>query len=243
MGMRILVIDDEEDILEVIQASLEVEGGFEVMTASSGRVGLANAIAERPDAILLDVMMPGMDGRTTFQKLRANAATRHIPVVLLTAKVQSDSRHRVDDLGVTAVISKPFDPLKLASRVLKALAPGGAWQSRTNQQTRAAVARIWGRHKEAIIGRLEVLEQVVIALQEGALGDQLRRHAEQEAHKLVGSAATFGFAEGSRLAREAERMLGGRSVLGQAHAQHLSELVVALYRELEGTPSAVTKSG
>ena len=118
---RILVIDDEEDIREVAKLSLEAVAQWEVSTTHSGGEGLARAAAEQPDAILLDVMMPDMDGPTAFQELQANAATRHIPVIFLTAKVQAWDRRRFADLGVTAVISKPFDPLKLASQVAEAL--------------------------------------------------------------------------------------------------------------------------
>jgi CheY-like chemotaxis protein len=118
---RILVIDDEDDIREVAQLCLEMVGGWEVLTASSGSEGLALAETERPDAILLDVMMPDMDGLATFQKLQSNTATHHIPVLLLTAKVQSTDRHRFAELGLTALIAKPFDPLNLASQVAEAL--------------------------------------------------------------------------------------------------------------------------
>jgi CheY-like chemotaxis protein len=82
-----------------------------VITAGSGSEGLTTAQAEQPDAILLDVMMPDMDGLTTFQKLQANSATRHIPVILLTAKVQAADRLRYAELGMIAAIAKPFNPL------------------------------------------------------------------------------------------------------------------------------------
>lgn len=118
---RILVIDDEDDIREVAQLCLEMLGGWEVLTACSGREGLVLAEAEQPDAILLDVMMPDMDGLATFQKLQANIATQHIPVILLTAKVQSADRHRFAKVGVTEMIAKPFNPLNLASLVAEAL--------------------------------------------------------------------------------------------------------------------------
>ncbi len=89
---RILIIDDEEDIREVAALSLETVAGWEVMVANSGAQGLARASTYQPDAILLDVMMPGMDGPTTFRELRKNPTTAHIPVLLLTAKVQATDR-------------------------------------------------------------------------------------------------------------------------------------------------------
>lgn len=118
---RILVIDDEDDIREVAQLCLEMVGGWEVLTSPSGSEGLVLAETEQPDAILLDVMMPDMDGLTTFQKLQANKATHHIPVILLTAKVQSADRHRFAELGVREMIAKPFNPLNLASQVAETL--------------------------------------------------------------------------------------------------------------------------
>ncbi len=115
------MIDDEDHIREVAQVSLEMVGGWEVLTANCGGDGLQMASAERPDAILLDVMMPDMDGPTTFQRLQADAATRDIPVILLTAKVQAADRQRFTDLGVKAVLAKPFDPLSLPGDVAQAL--------------------------------------------------------------------------------------------------------------------------
>jgi DNA-binding response OmpR family regulator len=114
---RILIIDDEEDIREVAALSLETVAGWDVMVASSGAQGLARAIEYQPDAILLDVMMPGMDGPSTFRELRKNPATARIPVLLLTAKVQASDQRRFADLGVDAVLFKPFDPLTLSTRI------------------------------------------------------------------------------------------------------------------------------
>ncbi len=121
LSYRILIIDDETDIREVAALSLETVAGWGVITASSGAQGLAMAIKEQPDAILLDVMMPGMDGPTTFRELRKNPVTAHIPVLLLTAKVQSTDQRRFADLGVNAILFKPFDPLTLYAQIADAL--------------------------------------------------------------------------------------------------------------------------
>jgi CheY-like chemotaxis protein len=117
MTHRILVIDDEDDIREVAALSLETVAGWQVYVANSGTQGLARAIDLQPDAILLDVMMPGMDGPTTFRELRRNPATSAIPVLLLTAKVQGSDQRRFADLGVEAILFKPFDPLTLSSQI------------------------------------------------------------------------------------------------------------------------------
>ncbi|PZD70926.1 Alkaline phosphatase synthesis transcriptional regulatory protein PhoP [Acaryochloris thomasi RCC1774] len=114
---RVLVIDDERYIQEIIQIALETISGWQVVTANSGLEGLDMAEQKQPDAILLDVMMPDIDGLTTFKKLQANPATQSIPVILLTAKVQAADQGRYQDLGVKATISKPFDPLQLPDQI------------------------------------------------------------------------------------------------------------------------------
>ncbi len=121
MTRKILIIDDEDDIREVAALSLESVAGWEVIKASSGAQGLARAEEYQPDAILLDVMMPGMDGPTTFRELRKNQATAGIPVLLLTAKVQGTDQRRFADLGVEAVLFKPFDPMTLSAQIATAL--------------------------------------------------------------------------------------------------------------------------
>ncbi len=121
MSHRILIIDDEDDIREVAAMSLETVAGWEVMVANSGAQGLTRAATYKPDAILLDVMMPGMDGPTTFRELRKNPATAKIPVLFLTAKVQATDRRRFADLGIHAVLVKPFDPLTLSVQISNAL--------------------------------------------------------------------------------------------------------------------------
>lgn len=118
---RVLIVDDEDDIREVAALSLETVAGYEVLSAASGIAALGIAASEQPDAILLDVMMPDMDGPATLQKLLAQTATAHIPVVFLTAKVQPSERARFASLGAAAVLSKPFDPLTLANELAEAL--------------------------------------------------------------------------------------------------------------------------
>jgi CheY-like chemotaxis protein len=121
MSHRILIIDDEEDIRDVAALSLETVAGWDVVVASSGAQGLARAVEHPPDAILLDVMMPGMDGPTTLRELRKNPVTAKIPVLLLTAKVQASDQRRFADLGVEAVLFKPFDPMTLSTRIAAVL--------------------------------------------------------------------------------------------------------------------------
>jgi len=121
MKRRILIVDDEDDIREVAQMSLEMVAGWEVIPARSGDEGVRLAAERRPDAILLDVMMPGMDGPATAALLRARAETAAIPVILLTAKVQPADRRHLESLGVAGVLAKPFDPMELANQVSSVL--------------------------------------------------------------------------------------------------------------------------
>jgi len=118
----VLVVDDEEDIREVAALSFEL-AGWQVVTATSGRDGIAAAIAAPPDVILLDVMMPELDGPGTYALLQADARTREIPVVFLTAKVQNADKRRYAESGVRGVIAKPFDPLTLPAEVESILGP------------------------------------------------------------------------------------------------------------------------
>ena len=118
---RILIIDDEDDIREVAALSLESVAGWQVSTASSGAEGMRLAAAEIPDAILMDVMMPGVDGPTTFAKMQQTPAIAHIPVLLLTAKVQGVDQRRFAGLGLAGILFKPFDPLTLAEQIATAL--------------------------------------------------------------------------------------------------------------------------
>ncbi|MBW4564096.1 MAG: response regulator [Mojavia pulchra JT2-VF2] len=118
---RILVIDNEQYIQEVAKICLETVAAWEVVTANSGQEGIIQAEVCQPDAILLDVMMPDMDGITTFEKLQANPATKAIPVILLTAKIQASDRRRYAQMGMATAIAKPFNPLELAAQIAASL--------------------------------------------------------------------------------------------------------------------------
>ena len=117
----ILLIDDEETIQEVVQVGIEIEAGLEVTVASSGAEGIEVAQAQQPDAILLDVMMPDMDGISTLSQLKANAKTQSIPVILLTAKTQTADKKQFQNVEVVGIITKPFNSMTLASRIAKIL--------------------------------------------------------------------------------------------------------------------------
>lgn len=122
--MKALIIDDEDDIRLVARLSLSAIGGFTVVEARDGAEGLALAAAEQPDVILLDVMMPMMDGPMTFAALRADDRTVSIPVIFLTAKALPSELSHLRDMGALAVLTKPFDPKSLAAEVEALLRSG-----------------------------------------------------------------------------------------------------------------------
>ena len=105
------------DLRAVIKLSLELTVGWQVVTATSGVEGLRKAADQDPDAILLDVMMPGLDGLATLDRLRTGAVTREVPVIFLTARALVPESRRLTQLGVAGVIAKPFDPETFGSEV------------------------------------------------------------------------------------------------------------------------------
>ena len=114
---KILLVDDDDDIRMVGSLTLQEVGGWEVVEASSGSEALELAAAEELDLILLDVMMPEMDGPATFAKLRASPATASVPVIFLTAKVQRHEVERYQMLGAAGIVPKPFDPMTLPDQI------------------------------------------------------------------------------------------------------------------------------
>ncbi len=118
---RILMIDDEEAIQTVVKFGVKMTAGWDVLAASGGKTGIEIAQQELPDAILLDVMMPEMDGIDTFKELQANPVTAGIPVIFLTAKAQTAERRQFNDLGISGVITKPFNSLDLPEQIAKIL--------------------------------------------------------------------------------------------------------------------------
>jgi CheY-like chemotaxis protein len=123
--LQVLYVDDEPDIREIAGLALGLDPGIRVRLAGTGAEALRTAEAggEPPlDVIMLDVMMPGMDGPAVFEALRADPATAAIPVVFITARTQAQDRERLMQLGAAAVIAKPFDPMLLARELRAVLA-------------------------------------------------------------------------------------------------------------------------
>ena len=113
----ILLIDDEPDIARMIQITLMTLADWQVLIAESGETGIPMAINHQPDAILLDMMMPGMSGREVLQQLQQSSLTASIPVILLTAKIRKDTVNSYVDLKVSGFISKPFNAAELSTQI------------------------------------------------------------------------------------------------------------------------------
>jgi two-component system, OmpR family, response regulator len=119
--MRVLCADDEEDIRLVLELALSLDPEINADIVSSGEEAIARARAERYDVILLDGMMPGLDGYETCRRLKSDPLTSDVPVVFLSAKSQLDDRNQAFRVGATASLAKPFDPMTLASQLREAL--------------------------------------------------------------------------------------------------------------------------
>jgi two-component system OmpR family response regulator len=114
--LKLLYVDDEDDIREIAVMALELDPEVSVRSCASGAEALAQVSQWSPDLILLDVMMPDMDGPETLARLRQDSATSSIPVVFITARSQPEDIERFLELGAVSVISKPFDPMTLAEQ-------------------------------------------------------------------------------------------------------------------------------
>jgi CheY-like chemotaxis protein len=117
MPYRLIIIDDDRFIRDVSEVTLRKAAGWTAATAASGREGIDLAKREPPDAILLDISMPGMDGFSVFQELQADPTTQSIPVILMTAKALPDDFQQFTEMGFAGVVLKPFDPLTVCRQI------------------------------------------------------------------------------------------------------------------------------
>ena len=113
----VLYVDDDADIREIVQMSLSLDGGLVVHLSEGGEDALAKMRVARPDLVMLDVMMPGMDGPAILARMRGDAELEHIPVIFMTAKTSSSEVARFRELSAFGVIAKPFDPMALGGQV------------------------------------------------------------------------------------------------------------------------------
>jgi CheY-like chemotaxis protein len=239
----VLYVDDDPDICEVVQSSLHLLSGFDVRTAESGERAMELALELQPDLILMDVMMPGLDGPSTLKRMRASAALADIPVIFLTAKVLPAEVAHFLNLGAIGVIRKPFDPLRLGSELFtlwkRAYAPERETPKRTSSssedEVRAQVLSLTESFLKRTSADIEMLRGMIERVRSGD------RAALKEilivAHSINGAGAMFGFPEvsasGRAIERSAEGAIGSPGGCGgPAALQELSDYTEALQRRV-----------
>jgi CheY-like chemotaxis protein len=223
-ALRVLHVDDDSDIREVVAMSLDLDPDFETQSCGSGEEALAIAAEWNPDIVLLDVMMPVMDGPATLLRLRQNPRTVGIPVVFMTARAQSRELDLFRSLGSIGVLPKPFDPMTLAASVRAHIEPPASLLGAM-------------RHEflRRVDGDLIALAGHWTAMENGADVSSSLAGIRAIAHKLAGAGGIFGFDEISDAAADLED-----AVLGCEGPGALSEIGSALDRMVA---SAEAKAG
>jgi len=192
-ALRVLHVDDDPDIREVVEGSLALDSGLVSRSCASGNEALAVAAEWPPDIVLLDVMMPEMDGPATLARFRGDPRTADIPVVFMTARAQSREIDLFRSFGAAGVIRKPFDPLTLAASLRHYFRPPDDWldSKRTIflQRVRVDAARLADRRS---------------ALQDKTVSRAALTEIRDIAHGLAGAGGVFGFAEISAAAAALE---------------------------------------
>jgi two-component system cell cycle response regulator len=207
----ILYTDDEPDIRLIVQTALGLAEGLTVHTADSGERALELAHELQPDLLMLDVMMPGLDGPGTLKRLRADPGIAQIPVIFVTAKATPEDVLRFRALGALAVIAKPFDPMQLPTQVLALWQAGAAQPQRVisaaadHARLRDHVAQLSGKFLERTAAQALTLRRLFDSLQGG---DATYVSAMRDiAHKIHGGGGMFGFPAVSECAGEIERLV------------------------------------
>jgi CheY-like chemotaxis protein len=221
-AVRVLHVDDEPDIREVVELSLSLDPDLKVRSCSSGGDALSAAVAWMPDLILLDVMMPNMDGPTTLTHLRQIPKTAEIPVVFMTARAQPRELEHFVSLGAEGVIAKPFDPMTLAASVRNYI--GGL---------SAGIAARRASFLERVRESAKSLAGEITALADPAAATAALSRIGVIAHRLAGGGAIFGFIVMSRLAADLEAAVNARLEGGKITLAEIERSVVALIGTIE----------
>lgn len=213
---RVLVIDDEPDILAVVAITLRARGGIEVETCTSGKDALDAARGFAPDLILLDVMMPGMDGPNTLEALRADTATAAIPVVFMTAKTLPQETERYRGLGAAAVLPKPFDQSTLvgdlqaiaaAAASRSAGSKGTAGPAESDRGTDAGMDELLAAYTRALPAKLAEIRTSWARAESEPPDPGAVQVLHRLVHRLAGTAATYGHPAIGTVARALEEAL------------------------------------
>lgn len=236
---RILYVEDEADIQTIVVTVLEAIGGFTVVACSSGPQAIAAAPTANADLILLDVMMPGLDGPATLAALRAIPQTAATPVIFMTAKAQASEISEFKRLGALDVITKPFDAMALPEQIgeiwrrsMGASAPAGAQSlppaSASTQAELQALQKKYAAELTANIARLEALCSQIASGADPTAARTLHRGL----HSLSGSGETFGYKALSERAKSLELAMSPHlnlTSLPPDVLEHLSSGIAGLY--------------
>lgn len=236
---RILLVEDDADIQTVARLALEAVGGFTVEVCSSGAEALQKAPGFSPDLIMLDVMMPGMDGPSTYQALRAISMFAATPVIFMTAKVQPHEVAQYKNLGVLDVIPKPFDPMLLATTI------SGIW---TQHQVLAVptgtleerLEKLAVAYRAQVPEKIRQIEAAWNSFANGAADSSALKDMHIMAHNMAGSASTFKLPQ---LTEEAHRLELAVSEMMETSAQLTPQektRLGTLVEELKSTAGRMT---
>jgi two-component system OmpR family response regulator len=228
---RVLVVDDEPDILAVVRITLRARGGFEVELCQSGEAAVGVARRFAPDLILLDVMMPGLDGPATLRALRDEPETATTPVVFLTAQTtRQDTLHHLE-LGAAAVIAKPFDQRTLVEE-LQQITQAAA--SRTAAEDDPELAELLDTYEKSLPQKIREIRELWVQLESEA-DVEVARSFYRGVHNLAGTAATFGHPKLSEAARRIEQKVGSGPAGVVEQTPALRRDIAALIEVLEAT--------
>lgn len=212
--------------------------GTHVHAVDGGRALLAALFARSWSLLILDEDLPDLSAMDALRSLRVFPEGRSIPVIYcVRGRLDAESAHSlVATLGVSHLLQHPLDPdevVRHAAAILGVDPAPDAREAAPAARLATAVGSLWDRFRDTVVARVQAVEEAAAALRAGGLEEELLRRAEREAHKLSGAAGTFGFAEGSRLAKEVEEILGGPAPPDPAQAPRLEALAAALRAELE----------
>ena len=205
--MKILLVDDDPGIAEIAALALSRVGGFDVRTTDQADDALVAAAAGDLSCVILDVMMPRVDGPTLFRRLRELPECTDLPIIFLTAKVQTHEVERLMAIGAAGVISKPFDPMTISSQVEEILQRTSLFRTPRNGPP-LPLRDVWERRSGEVLDDLRALRREI---------ERSPATATERAHRLTGLCGTFGFAEAGRVAGELENRLLEASPAPQSH--------------------------
>jgi two-component system OmpR family response regulator len=249
----VLCVDDDPDICAVVHAALGCIAGLNVHTAGSGEQAIDLAYELRPDLILMDIMMPGLDGPSTFKRMREHALLANIPVIFLTAKDRPAEVAHFLQSGAIGVIAKPFDPLKLCDDLF------ALWDSadaaREVKDTRAGQSQVRTKVSslaERFLDRTgsDVLRLRAIIVRARHEDRSALEEAQRIGHSIRGAGAMFGFPDVSAVGGAIEQLIEGimastaasSSAVESTVLQQLSDCTAQLAQEIEAAGPATRSS-